>query len=43
LAEPTKVAPMTTVSGCGNGFVDDFPANAITFIRLSVAVAARRA
>jgi alpha-L-arabinofuranosidase len=33
--EPTKVAPKTSVvSGLGNRFVYDFPANSITFIRL---------
>jgi hypothetical protein len=35
-AQPTKVAPATTrVSGLGNRFVYDFPANAVTFIRLT--------
>jgi hypothetical protein len=35
-AQPTKVAPTTTrVSGLGNRFVYDFPANSVTFIRLT--------
>jgi alpha-L-arabinofuranosidase len=35
-AQPTKVAPVTTtVSGLGNRFVYDFPANSVTFIRLT--------
>jgi Concanavalin A-like lectin/glucanases superfamily/Alpha-L-arabinofuranosidase C-terminal domain len=35
-AQPTKVAPVTrAVSGLGNRFVYDFPANSVTFIRLT--------
>jgi alpha-L-arabinofuranosidase len=35
-AEPSKVAPVTRkVSGLGNRFVYDFPANSVTFIRLT--------
>jgi alpha-L-arabinofuranosidase len=35
-AQPTKVAPTTTrVSGLGNRFVYDFPANSVTLIRLT--------
>jgi alpha-L-arabinofuranosidase len=34
--QPTNVAPVTKrVSGLGNRFVYDFPANAVTFIRLT--------
>jgi hypothetical protein len=34
--QPTKVAPVTTtVSSLGNRFVYDFPANSVTFIRLT--------
>jgi hypothetical protein len=35
-AQPTKVAPTTTTaSGLGNRFVYDFPADSVTFIRLT--------